>query len=252
MTPQIERARLFASLHVKGNPLILYNVWDAGTAKALQEVGAKAIATGSWAVAAAHGYPDGEQLPMATALTNLREIVASVDLPVTLDFESGYAQAPDQLQQNIVQVIEAGAVGINFEDQRVGEEKLYPIEEQVTRIRAIRQAATIPLFINARTDVFLLDMNAPVTEAKIAETIERGLAYAEAGASGFFVPGLRDLASIEKVCKESPLPVNILMIPNTPTHQQLADAGVARISYGAGSYRAMLAAFKEAARQILL
>ncbi len=252
MSLQTEHAHLFAALHVKGNPLILYNVWDAGTAKAIQEVGAKAIATGSWAVAAAHGYADGEKLPMAIVLNNLKEIVANVELPVTLDFEGGYAQSLDQLQKNIVQVIAAGAVGINFEDQIVGEKKLYRLEEQVTRISAIRQAATISLFINARTDVFLLDLNASITEAKVAETIERGLAYAEAGASGFFVPGLRDLASIEKVCQTSPLPVNILMFPNMPTHQQLADVGVARISYGAGSYRQMLAAFKEAARQILL
>lgn len=252
MSSQTEHAQLFAALHVKGNPLILYNIWDAGSAKALQDVGAKAIATGSWAVAAAHGYADGEKLPIETVLTNLREIVAHVDLPVTLDFEGGYAQSPDQLQKNIVQVIAAGAVGINFEDQIVGEKKLYRLEEQVTRISAIRQAATLPLFINARTDVFLLDLNAPVTEAKVAETIERGLAYAEAGASGFFVPGLRDLASLEKVCQASPLPINILMFPNMPTHQQLADIGVARISYGSGSYRQMLADFKEAARKILL
>lgn len=252
MRLQTERAHTFAALHVKGDPLILYNIWDAGTAKALQEVGAKAIATGSWSVANAHGYADGEKLPLATVLNNLREIVDQVELPVTLDFEGGYARSLDPLRDNIAQVVATGAVGINFEDQIVGEKKLYRVEEQASRINAIYQAATLPLFINARTDVFLLDLNAPVTEAKVAEVIERGLAYAEAGASGLFVPGLRDLASIEKVCKELALPVNVLMLAEMPSHQQLADVGVARISYGAGPYREMLTAFKEAARQVLL
>jgi 2-methylisocitrate lyase-like PEP mutase family enzyme len=252
MSLQIERAHLFTALHVKGNPLILYNIWDAGTAKALQEVGAKAIATGSWSVANAHGYSDGEKIPLPTVLNNLKEIIDQVDLPVTLDFEGGYARSLDPLQKNIEQVIATGAVGINFEDQIIGENQLYPVEEQAARIIAIRQAANIPLFINARTDVILLDLNAPVTEAKVTEVIERGLVYAAAGASGLFVPGLRDLANIRKVCQESPLPVNILMLADMPTHQQLADMGVARISYGAGPYRQMLAAFKEAARQILL
>lgn len=249
MTTQTEYAQLFTQLHVKGSPLILYNIWDAGTAKVVQEIGAKAIATGSWAVAAAHGYGDGEKLPFETVLSNLREITASVNLPVTLDMESGYGRSPDQLQVNIRQVIAAGAVGINFEDQIIGGEGLYSIEEQAARIRAVRQAADIPLFINARTDIFL--KNRAYDDSHLGEAIQRAAAYAEAGASGFFAPGLTDARSIQILCERSPLPVNILMLANVPSSQELASLGVARISYGATPYRQMMEAFKEAGRKAL-
>src|SRR5688572_25396847 len=158
MIVQGERAHSLNDLHIKGDPLILFNIWDAGSAKALQEIGAKVIATGSRSVAAAHGYDDGEKLPFDLVLANLQRIFESVDLPVTIDLEGGYGQSPMQVQETVTEVIKAGAVGINFEDQIVGGEGLYSIEDQCARIKAIRKAAehtSIPIFINARTDVFL-------------------------------------------------------------------------------------------------
>src|SRR5688572_5876901 len=149
---QLEHAKLFHSLHIKGNPLVLYNIWDAGTAKTLQEAGAKALATGSWAVAAAKGFGDRENLPFERAIQNLQEIIAAVDLPVTLDMESGYRKNPSELHETVCQVLDAGAIGINFEDQVIGGEGLYSIDEQSQRITAVRKAAdeaAIPLFINA-------------------------------------------------------------------------------------------------------
>ena len=101
MTTRREQAELLNSLHIKGDPLILFNIWDAGSAKALQEIGAKVIGTGSWSVAAAHGYNDGEKLPFALALTNLQRIIASVDLPVTIDVEGGYGHSPAQAQETV-------------------------------------------------------------------------------------------------------------------------------------------------------
>ena len=117
MTSQRERANRLKNLHIKGDPLILFNIWDAGSARAIQETGAKAIATSSWSVAAAHGYDDGEKLSFELALANLNRIVASVDLPVTIDLERCYGQEPMQVQETVIKVIEAGAVGINLEDQ---------------------------------------------------------------------------------------------------------------------------------------
>lgn len=254
MTSQSERAVLFQSLHVRGDPLILFNVWDAGSAKAMQEIGAKAIATGSWSAAAAHGYADGEALPFALALANLERIVASVDVPVTIDLESGYGHSPAQVQESVAQVMKAGAVGINLEDQIMGEGGLYAIEDQVARIRAVREAADqagIPLFINARTDVFLQLYPGQPTDDHLQEALRRADAYAEAGGSGFFAPGLGNPPYIETLCRHSPLPVNILMLPGTPAPKQLAALGVARISYGAGPYRLALNAFKEAGRKAL-
>src|SRR4030095_6100896 len=158
MANQTELAETFAALHVNGDPLIIFNVWDAGTAVAAEEFGAKAIATGSYAVALANGFDDGEKLPLELALANLERIVVSVDLPISLDFEGGYASEAQQLGENIRLVIKAGAIGINFEDRIVKGEGLYGIDDQAARIRAIRKAAdetSVPLFINARCDVVL-------------------------------------------------------------------------------------------------
>jgi 2-methylisocitrate lyase-like PEP mutase family enzyme len=251
MSEQSERASAFAQLHVKGDPLIIFNVWDAGTAKAVAEIGAKAVATGSYAVALANGFNDGENIPLGLVLENLRSIVGAVDLPVSLDFEGGYAVEPDGLRKNIIDVIKAGAIGINFEDRVVSGDGLYPVEQQYERIRSIRQAADeqgIPLFINARADVVLPLPTEQHTEAHRDQLIERALAYAEAGARGFFAPGLVNPDFIGKLCDASPLPVNILVWPGVPSSKELATLGVARISYGGGTYRTAMAAFKEAGK----
>jgi 2-methylisocitrate lyase-like PEP mutase family enzyme len=253
-TNQTERANLLKGLHTKGEPLILFNVWDAGSARAVQEIGAKAIATGSWSVSAAQGYADGQELPLDLALANLKRIVASVDLPVTIDLEGGYGDSANELQESVTRVIKAGAVGINFEDQIVGGTGLYSIEGQRARIEAIREAAeqsTIALFINARTDIFLKADPASHSEEHLEEAIRRATVYAESGASGFFAPGLRNAKYIERLCKASPLPVNILVMPDVPSSKQLAALGVARISYGPGPYRLVIETLKEAGRKAL-
>lgn len=251
---QVDKAHLFISLHRKGDPLVLFNIWDAGSAKAVAEAGAKAIATGSWSVAAANGYADGESIPLGFAIENIRRIAESVELPVTLDFEGGYSESPGGLRANVARVIDAGAVGINFEDQIVGGDGLYPVEQQADRIRAIREAADergVPLFINARTDVFLKTLPEPETEKQLDEVIERASAYAGAGASGFFAPGLRNAEMIRKLCETSPLPVNIFVVPGVPSNEVMAALGVARISYGPGPYRRMIEWLKAAAGEVL-
>jgi 2-methylisocitrate lyase-like PEP mutase family enzyme len=254
LNAQVERAEAFAKLHVKGDPLILFNIWDAGSAKAVQEAGAKAIATGSWAVAAAHGHADREQLPFDLALANLQRIVNSVTLPVSLDMEGGYAKDPDGLKKTVTKVIEAGAVGINFEDQVIGGEGLFSIESQCGRIGAIRQVAdqaSVPLFINARTDIFLKFDAASHDDRALDEAMRRADAYAKAGASGFYPIGLKAPQLIERLCKLSPLPVNIFATPDAPAPKQLAQLGAARISYAGGPYRQVMRALTEAGRKAL-
>jgi len=254
MTNQKQLAQAFTDLHIKGDPVIIFNIWDAGTAKAAQDIGAKALATGSWAVAAANGFADGEIIPLDLVIANLERITAGVDVPVSLDFEGGYAVEPNELRKNIERVIAAGAIGINFEDRIVTGEGLYSIEKQAARIRALREAANeadVPLFINARSDVVLPLDRATHTEAHSQELIERAKAYAEAGASGFFAPGLANPDFIGRLCEASALPVNILVMPGVPSSKELADLGVARISYGGGSYRTTMEAFKEAGRKAL-
>ena len=140
MSDQIERARIFHTLHVKGDPVVLFNVWDPGTAQIVAKAGAKAIATGSWPVAAAFGYADGETIPLDVALDNFRRIVAATDLPATMDLEGGYGVEPEAVAKTVTRAIEAGAVGFNFEDQVVGGSGLHDIAVQTKRVEAAAAA----------------------------------------------------------------------------------------------------------------
>ena len=223
---QVDKARAFAERHRPGSPLLLYNIWDAGGAKAIAEAGAKAVATGSWSVAAAQGYPDGQAIPLDLLLRIAERIVATVDLPLTVDFEGGYAEAPEDLAANLARLIATGAVGINFEDQVVGGaqgcEGLYAPEVQCARIAALRraaEAADLPFFVNARTDLFLKEKDRGKHGDLVSEALERAAAYAEAGASGFFVPGLVDPDLIGAVCEAAGLPVNVMMLSGAPDAQ---------------------------------
>lgn len=248
------KATAFAALHVPGNPVILFNVWDAGSAKAVAEAGAKAVATGSWSVAAAHGFGDRQELPFDLALANAARIGHAVELPVTLDFEGGYAVDTERLAVNFAAVLAAGVIGCNFEDQVIGGEGLHPVREQAARIEALRRTAEragTPAFINARTDIFLKAKPETHDRAAAEQALERARAYADAGASGFFVPGLADERLLARICEASPLPVNAMMFPGMPGMKRLAELGVARISYGPGPYRQTMAALTEAARAAL-
>lgn len=249
MTDQISKAEAFKALHIKGTPLVLWNIWDAGSAKAVADTGARAIATGSWSVAAAQGYGDGEALPMEAALQVARQIVSAVDVPVSVDFEGGYAVGPDDVGQNAARLIETGAVGLNFEDRVVGGEGLHPMEDQVARIVAIRKAAQavgVPFFINARTDVFFCGDDAPASEL-LAKALTRAEAYREAGADGLFVPGLTEPELIAQICDGQALPVNIMRMGDGLQIAALAQAGVSRISHGPAPYLSAMKALGKAA-----
>lgn len=251
---QTQKARAFAALHTPGAPVILFNAWDAGSARAVADAGVSAIATGSWSVAAAQGFADGEGLPLDFAVANAARIAGAVDLPVTLDFEGGYAADGAGLAANFTRVLAAGVVGCNFEDQVVAGEGLHPIAEQAGRIEALRRAAEgagVPAFINARTDIFLKAKPDAHDRAAVDHALERARAYADAGASGFFVPGLMDERLIARVCEGAPLPVNIMMFAGVPTPRRLGELGVARISHGPGPYRQAMAALTEAAKAAL-
>ncbi len=254
MPDQITKAQTFKALHVPGQPIILFNVWDAGTAKAVAASGAKALATGSWSVAAAHGFEDGEFMPFDLVLSNLERITAATDLPVTIDLESGYGANAEEVGTSVTRALQAGAIGCNLEDSARGTGPLRAISEQAARLKGARHAADglgIPAFINARTDVFLI-APADAHESLVAKALERARAYADAGADGFFVPGLVDETLIARVVEASHLPVNIMASAAAPSAARLAELGVARISHGPGPYRAMMKALENAAREALL
>jgi len=199
-------------------------------------------------VAGAYGFDDGEDLPLELALSNAERIVASVGVPVTIDFEGGYAVEPEEVAANVAKLAATGAIGCNFEDQVVGGDGMHPVELQARRIAAVRQRVGDDFFINARTDFFLQAKAADHDGALADAAIERARAYANAGASGFFIPGLTDLALVERIVIASPLPVNAMTWPGAPTREQWANAGIARISYGPGPFRQMQKWLEEAAR----
>jgi 2-methylisocitrate lyase-like PEP mutase family enzyme len=237
----------FAALHVPGNPLLLYNIWDAGSAVAVAKAGAKAIATGSWGVAGAHGIGDGEKLPLDISLTTLSEIVAVTDLPVSIDLEAGYGDDASAVGASVQRAADAGAAGINLEDKNPVTRSLYSTADASARIAA---AAATGIFINARADLFILTPPADHDAAKVDELLERAKAYADAGAQGLFAPFLQDAKLIERLCAACPLPVNILMRPGCPDIQALANLGVARISHGHGPWAAAMDRLEGEARSI--
>ena len=246
MASKFER---FAALHVPGDPVVLYNIWDVGSALAVEKAGAKALATGSHPVADAQGWADGQQVPLDFALANAKRIADATDLPLTVDFEGAYSDDPAQSGANVVRLAATGAVGCNFEDQVIGGEGLHPLDRQAERISAIRSAVGDAFFINARTDLFLKTQT--YDDALIDQVVERGKAFADAGASGFFVPRLADARQIERVVREVPLPLNVIAFPGAPPKAEWAAAGVARISHGPFPHRALMAKLEEMAREAI-
>jgi 2-methylisocitrate lyase-like PEP mutase family enzyme len=234
--------RLRAMHHAPLAPLILPNAWDAASARIIEQAGFPAIATTSAGVAWSLGYPDGERMSRATMLAAVARIAARVRVPVTADLEAGYGPRPEDAAATATGAIEAGAVGFNFEDARDHPDyPLFDIGAQVERIHAARDAgsrAGVPLVINARTDVYLAQVGEPGT--RFAETVRRLAAYRDAGADCLFAPGLTDAPTIGALVRELGAPVNILVGPHSPTVNELATLGVARISLGGAVMRSAL------------
>lgn len=251
-----DKARRLTDLHVPGNPLVLPNAWDASSAWVIAQAGALAIATSSAACAWSIGRADGNRMERSEAIDAIRRIASAVDVPVTADIETGYgASEPgdaddDALRETTAAVLDAGVVGVNLEDS--GGDPLYPIAAAAHRISVVRRAADragVALHINARCDVFF----APVGDVadRLALTLERAAAYIEAGASSIFVPGVRDLATIERLTSGTSVPVNVLAGTGTATVAELAGAGVGRISVGSSLNLTMLATLRETVTALL-
>jgi 2-methylisocitrate lyase-like PEP mutase family enzyme len=246
---QAQEATRLLELHHASTPIVLINAWDAGSAAMIEHCGLPAVASSSAACANALGFPDGQHLPWQQMLEVVNRIAEAVSVPVTADIESGFAANPQQLETSISQIIQAGAVGVNLEDAQPGHEArgpLFPLAEQITRIRATRSAAEkegIHLIINARTDAYWQAGVSP--EEALRGTLERGKAYMDAGADCIFVPGLRNPDHIKTLIDHlRPVnphaPVNILAGPDVPSIPELTKLGVKRVSYGSGPHRAAM------------
>lgn len=251
MTSQHEKAEQFLKLHEQGGTLLLPNAWDVASARLFEEAGFPAIASTSAGVAFAHGYGDGQQIGRDEMLAIIARMVAAVRVPVTADVEAGYGATPDDVATTIRGVIEAGAVGVNLEDNRGGSQPLYTVEAQVERIAAAREVAHeagLPLVINARTDTYLFQIGA--AETRLDETLRRANAYVEAGADSIFVPGVIDPATIDALVRQIPAPLNIMAGPGAPAAPELFRLGVRRVSVGAAAMLATMGLVRDIAREL--
>ena len=247
----VKRATLFHTLH-KGDLLLLPNIWDPLGAALVERLGYSAIATASASVSFTNGYEDGERLPFTSLLAVVKSIVTQTSLPVTVDMESGYSSDIHRLKDNIKHLVDAGVSGINIEDYNHEKNAMRSTTDQCERLQAIVEVAKsegIPLFINARTDVYLRPGKLTEDE-KLAEAIERGLAYERAGAHGLFVPAMMNEAHLQSIVTQIGLPVNVLMLPGAPGLDKLKAMGVRRVSFGPGLLRIAMNAIQSFLEQL--
>jgi 2-methylisocitrate lyase-like PEP mutase family enzyme len=248
MTSTADKAALLDSLHVPGTPLIVTNVWDALSAHAVAGApGVKALASASHSVSNTRGFADGEGMNVDQAVAAAASIIDAVDLPVSIDFERGYTRNLAKLRDNVTQLIAAGAAGINFEDS-TGVEKapLFPLAEQIDRIRTVRiaaDAAGVPLVINARVDAL-------VRGSDWDDALTRANAYLDAGASVIFMLGLSDEAAVEKAVAGVNGRVSTISGPNSVPLKRLAELGISRVSFGPYTLGLVLAHLQAAAGQL--
>ncbi len=243
---QQSRARLFHELHHRDQILVLLNAWDAASARIFELAGAPAIATTSSGLAASMGYPDGEKISRELMLTVTRQICRVVDIPVSVDLESGYGATVGDVCETVRGVIDAGGVGINIED---GTRDADVLVAKITAIRALAAARDVRLFVNARADVYLFGKGDP--SQHFDDTVRRLRAYEAAGADGLFVPGVRDAATIARLLREIHLPLNILAGDGVPPAKELERIGVRRVSVGGGPMRAALTTTRRVANDLL-
>jgi 2-methylisocitrate lyase-like PEP mutase family enzyme len=249
---QRKKAEALRAMHSATQLLLLANVWDVASARIVEECGFPALATSSAGVAFSQGYRDGEKIPPQQMIAVIGRIAAAIRVPLTADAEAGYGSKPEDAARTAREVIEAGAVGMNLEDATGDAVRpLADLSLQLEKIRAVRQAsekAGVPLVLNARTDVYLLEVGEP--GKRYDETLRRLAAFRDAGADCVFVPGLCDPPSIGRLVADLKCPLNILAVPGSPSVAQLAALGVKRISLGSGPMRATLGFLRRLATEL--
>jgi 2-methylisocitrate lyase-like PEP mutase family enzyme len=246
----MDRFEEFKQLHHQSAPLLIGNVWDAMSAKIFEQLGFKAVATSSAALARTMGYEDGEKIPFDLLLKMVERIISNINIPLSVDMEGGYSRNISPIIQNIQRLHELGVVGINIEDSVKGEKPyMQPAEDFKKILSSIAehlQKKNMKLFINARTDAYVLKLSSPLDE-----TLKRIQLYEAAGASGIFVPYLTDKNEIKKVVDSTTLPLNVFATHNLPNFKELAELGVRRISMATVVYRSALKATEKIIQTIL-
>lgn len=249
MTTQRDKAERFRRLHAGPGAFVIPNPWDGGSARILAGLGFEALATSSGAMAGLLGRRDGH-ISRDEALAQVRIIVAATDLPVSADFEKGYADAPAEIAETVRLGAEAGLVGCSIEDATGDKDRpLYDFDAAVARIEAAVRAARalpFPFTLTARSENFLRG------KPDLDDTIRRLQAFERAGADVLFAPGLPDLDAVRKVCAAVKKPVNFMagMRGKSFSVAELEAAGVRRISLATSLWRAAMTGLLDAAREV--
>lgn len=221
----------FIDLHKMESPLLLANVWDVQSSKIAEKLNYQAIGTSSSAISTSLGYDDGERMKFSELEFIVKRIVKNTILPLSVDIESGYSRNPNVISDNIRRLIDLGVQGFNIEDSIVEEERRLlnagDFAKTLSKVTGILQRENPEIFINVRTDAFLL-----AHPDAVNETISRIRIYEDSGANGIFTPGIENLSDIEKIVSFTDLPINVMCMPNLPDFDQLTKAGVKRISMG--------------------
>jgi 2-methylisocitrate lyase-like PEP mutase family enzyme len=246
MTTSADRAEVLRDLHRAPDILVLVNIWDVASARAVAAVpGVRALATASHSIAAVFGYPDGEQIPLHLHLSVVSRIAFDAHLPVTMDFEAGYGNAGETTRLALA----AGAVGANLEDA------MRPLPDAVRAIEAVvaaREAEGVGFVLNARTDVLLNERPGDDHDALVSEAVRRGMAFLDAGAECVFVPAASRPDDISRLVDAfGRQRLSVLQLPSSPPVGELERLGVARVSIGPWGYRIALTALQDAAADLL-
>ena len=248
-----ERARHLRSLHHAEGMLVLPNAWDVITARVLEECGFAAVGTTSFGIARAHGFRDGDNAAFEVTRAMTGRMAAALSVPLSADIEAGYGDSPSEITTHARDLIEAGVVGFNIEDgQAQAPSALADPALQCEKIASLKEAGRqtgVPVFVNARTDVFWLHTH--TGEAAFAEAVRRADSYVRAGADGIFIPGLVDPETIARAVQAVDAPLNILASLRTPKAPILASLGVKRLSLGSGPVRASLGLLRTLGREVL-
>jgi 2-methylisocitrate lyase-like PEP mutase family enzyme len=248
---QSAKAETLRRLHHQDRAVVFPNVWDATSARVVEELGYPAVATTSAGVANLLGYADGQNITRDEMLSIVSLVARVVRVPVSADMEAGYADTADQMYETATALIYSGAVGLNLEDSEDNESRLIDLPLYLEKVAAVKEASAklgVSLVLNARTDAYWWKGAQPA--ARLAETIKRAHVFRQAGADCIFVPGLRDVNEIRSFLKESPGPLNILGGPGAPSIHELESAGVRRVSIGSGGYRTAIGIMRKLSAQL--
>lgn len=240
----------FKNLHNQDKPLLIANVWDVPSAKIAEELNFQAIGTSSSAIASLLGYQDGEEMTFSELKYMVKRIAENSNLPLSVDLESGYSRNPKEIANHIKELSDLGVVGINIEDSIVNENRTLldakKFAQTITEIVENLQKENIAVFINVRSDTFLL--NVPNT---IEETKRRIKLYENAGANGIFVPCIEQISDIKEIVNCTQLPINVMCMPYLPDFNTLKNLRVKRISMGNFIFDNMYTQFKLKTEEIL-